>query len=258
MTQRRLALVTGASRGIGRGIAERLAADGYDIATIGSGPESRAADCFSTVADRGGRTLYVQGSISDSEARNRLFTQVAEKFGRLDLLVNNAGIAPRVRADILEETEESLNEVLDINLKGTFLMCRDAARIMVANRAEHPDIRPVLINISSVSAYTSSTSRGSYCVSKAGIAMVTRLFADRLAEYGIPVFEVRPGIIRTDMTAAVVEKYDRLIRDGLTPIARWGTPEDIASAVSVLASGDLTFCTGQVLDIDGGFHIRRL
>ncbi|MBP7402935.1 MAG: 3-ketoacyl-ACP reductase [Clostridia bacterium] len=258
MAHGKTALVTGASRGIGRGIAERLAQDGFDIATIGSGPESAAEACFDAVRAAGGDTLYVRGSIADADDRARLFSEVIGRFGRLDLLVNNAGIAPRRRGDLLEVTSESLDEVLGVNLKGTFFMCQAAAAAMLAGLGSVPDYRPAIVNISSVSAYASSTSRGEYCISKAGIAMVTKLFADRLAADGIPVYEIRPGIIRTDMTAAVRDKYDRMIAEGLTPIPRWGTPEDIAAAVSVLAAGSLTFCTGQVLDIDGGFHIRRL
>ncbi len=258
MAHGKTALVSGASRGIGRGIAERLARDGYNIATIGSGPDSAADGCFATVAAAGGDTLYVRGSIADADARRTLFDRVTERFGRLDLLVNNAGIAPKRRGDLLDVTEESMDDVLSVNLKGTFFMCQAAAAIMLAGMGTIPDYRPAIVNISSVSAYTASVSRGEYCISKAGVAMVTQLFADRLAAGGIPVYEVRPGVIRTDMTAAVQDKYDRLIADGLTPIPRWGTPDDIAAAVSVLASGSLTFCTGQVLDIDGGFHIRRL
>ena len=258
MAHGKTALVSGASRGIGRGIAERLAKEGFNIATIGSGPPEAAGDCFGAARMSGADTLYVRGSIADSADRSRLFAQVMERFGRLDLLVNNAGIAPRKRGDLLEVTEDSLDEVLAVNLKGTFFMCQAAASLMSDSVGRWPGYRPAIINISSVSAYTSSTSRGEYCISKAGVAMVTALFADRLAAAGIPVYEIRPGVIRTDMTSAVQEKYDRLIADGLTPMPRWGTPEDIASAASVLASGTLTFCTGQVLDIDGGFHIRRL
>lgn len=258
MAHGKTALVSGASRGIGRGIAERLARDGFDIVTIGSSPSGSAADCFAAVSAAGGDTLYVQGSIADAADRHLLYERTIERFGRLDLLVNNAGIAPRRRGDLLEVTGESLDEVLDINLKGTFFMCQAAAVVMQAGLGNLRDYRPAIINISSVSAYTASTSRGEYCISKAGIAMVTALFADRLGAAGIPVYEIRPGVIRTDMTAGVQEKYDRLIAGGLTPIPRWGTPEDLAAAVSVLASGTLTFCTGQVLDIDGGFHIRRL
>ncbi len=252
------ALVSGASRGIGRGIAERLAREGYHIATIGFSPPEAASDLTQAVREAGGEVLYVRGSIADANDRERLFAETMDRFGRLDLLVNNAGMAPRQRGDLLDVTQESLDEVMAVNLKGTFFMCQSAARLMLAAIGSTPAYRPSIINISSVSAYTSSTSRGEYCLSKAGVAMATMLFADRLAADGIPVYEIRPGVIRTDMTAVVQEKYDRLIAAGLTPIPRWGTPEDIAAAVSVLASGALTFCTGQVLDIDGGFHIRRL
>ncbi len=258
MTQRKTALISGASRGIGRGIAERLAGEGYQIATIGFSPPSAASELTRTVEALGGEVLYVRGSIADADDRERLFAATRERFGRLDLLVNNAGIAPRQRGDLLDVSPESLDEVLDVNLKGTFFMSQTAARWMLETMGTTPDHRPAIINISSVSAYTSSTSRGEYCLSKAGVAMTTMLFADRLAAEGIPVYEIRPGVIRTDMTAVVQEKYDQLIEAGLTPIPRWGTPADIAAAVSVLASGALTFCTGQVLDIDGGFHIRRL
>jgi NAD(P)-dependent dehydrogenase (short-subunit alcohol dehydrogenase family) len=183
---------------------------------------------------------------------------VRARFGRLDVLVNNAGVAPRVRADLLETGEESLDFVLGVNLRGTFFLTQAAARWMVAQRETVAGHRPCIVNISSMSAYTSSVNRGEYCLSKAGVSMVTSLFADRLAEYRIPVHEIRPGIIRTDMTAKVEEKYDRLIAGGLLPIARWGTPEDVADAVAVLVSGQLSYSTGQILDVDGGFHIRRI
>jgi 3-oxoacyl-[acyl-carrier protein] reductase len=181
-----------------------------------------------------------------------------ENFGRIDVLINNAGVAPKTRMDLLETTEESMDHVLGINLKGTFFLTQLVANVMTRQLERDPDSRPKIINISSVSAYTSSVNRGEYCISKAGLSMVTSLFADRLAEYGILVYEIRPGIIKTDMTAAVQEKYDRLIEQGLTPVKRWGVPQDIADAVSVLCSGKLGFSTGEVLNVDGGFHLRRL
>ena len=186
--------------------------------------------------------------------------QFACRFtGRVDLLVNNAGVACEKRLDILETTEESFDRLLRINTKGTFFMCRLFARHMIEQKQKDAEYVPRIVNISSVSAYTSSVSRGEYCISKAGISMVTKLFADRLAEYGIPVFEVRPGIIATDMTECVKEKYDRMIsEEGITPIRRWGTPEDVANCVLAAASGLLDFGTGTVLNADGGFHIRRL
>ena len=182
-----------------------------------------------------------------------------ERYGRLDLLVNNAGVAPLQRVDLLEMTEESFDRVLGINLKGTMFMCQAAARAMLAGKAQGlPDYQPRIVNIGSISAYTSSTSRGEYCISKAGVGMVTMLFADRLAHEGIPVFEVRPGIIDTDMTKVVHDKYDRLIADGLLPVRRFGKPEDVAKMVLACASGLLDYAAGQVLDADGGFALRRL
>ena len=182
-----------------------------------------------------------------------------ERYGRLDLHVNNAGVAPNVRLDILETTEESFDRLMRINLKGTFFMCQTVARAMIALQQKGiAGYHPRIVNIASMSSYTSSTNRGEYCISKAGISMVTKLFADKLAEYGIGVFEVRPGIIMTDMTKTVTEKYQKLIDEGVTPIKRFGQPEDVANCVLAAASGLLDFATGQVLNADGGFHIRRL
>ena len=179
-------------------------------------------------------------------------------FDRLDLLVNNAGVAPLNRVDLLEADEDSYDRVMAINLKGPYFLTQRVANWMIEQRKTHPERTPRIINISSVSAYASSPARGEYCLSKAGLSMMTRLYADRLAEFGVGVFEIRPGIIRTDMTGAVRGKYDALIAAGLTPIRRWGTPEDVAEAVCAVAEGRLDFSTGQVLDIDGGFHLRRL
>jgi NAD(P)-dependent dehydrogenase (short-subunit alcohol dehydrogenase family) len=174
------------------------------------------------------------------------------------MLVNNAGIAPPKRVDILEATEQSFDRVMEVNLKGPYFLTQLAANWMVRQKTDHPERSFRIVNISSISAYTSSTSRGEYCLSKAGVAMMTKLYADRLAEYGIGVFEIRPGIIATDMTSPVKEKYDKLISDGLTPIKRWGQPEDVAKAIRAIAQGLFDFSTGQVLDVDGGFHLRRL
>lgn len=257
---RPVALVTGAARGIGRAIALRLLRDGFDVAVLDVRDPQEMTDGMHVLASEAGQgaVQYVQADISRTEDRADALAAVRRRFGRLDVLVNNAGVAPRVRADLLETGEESLDFVLGVNLRGTFFLTQAAARWMVERLDAGEPLRPAIVNIASISSYVSSVNRGEYCISKAGVSMVTALFADRLAEYGIPVHEVRPGIIRTDMTAKVEEKYDRLIREGLLPIARWGTPDDVADAVSVLVSGRLAYSTGQVVDVDGGFHIRRI
>ena len=247
----KVAIVTGSTRGIGRGIAEALSREGYQVVYSGTRAEPNV--------ELPEGAVYIGCNIAESSQRAAVFDDVMRRFGRLDVLVNNAGMAPRVRRDILETTEESFDEVLGVNLKGTFFMCQAAANIMLELKNKGlEDYRPRIINIGSMSAYTSSTSRGEYCVSKAGVGMVTLLFADRLAEAGIPVFEIRPGIIDTDMTKIVHEKYENLISGGLTPIKRFGQPKDVANMVVACCSGLLDFTTGQTLDADGGFHIRRL
>ena len=244
----KIAVVTGARRGIGLGIASLLEQNGYTVVYSAASPTME------------GDQLYFPCDISRAEDRAALADFVLSRFGRIDLLVNNAGVACRERLDVLETTEESFDRLMEINAKGTFFMCQLFANRMIECQSKGlEDYHPRIVNISSVSAYTSSTSRGEYCISKAAIAMTTQLFADRLAAFGIPVFEVRPGIIETDMTSCVHEKYDKLIlEDGITPIARWGTPEDVAKCVLAAASGMLDFGTGTVLNADGGFHIRRL
>ena len=234
------ALVTGAASGIGRAVAERFLQEGYRV--IGM---SRRPQCPITHEN----FIYISGDIGSANDRQR-FVDAAP---RIDALVNVAGIAPRVRRDLLEMTEESYDEVMSINTKGTLFLTQ-----LCANKMLQTGIYGSICNISSLSAYTSSTSRGEYCISKAGVSMITRLFADRLAEYGIPVNEVRPGIIATEMTDKVKAKYDTLIGQGLLPISRWGMPEDAAAAVWTLCSGALPYVTGQVVNVDGGFHIRRL
>ena len=190
--------------------------------------------------------------------RIRLIEEVKSKYGRLDLLVNNAGVAPKQRLDILEATEESFERLISINLKGPYFLTQLAANWMIEQMNAYEGRNPKIINISSISAFTSSPSRGEYCISKAGISMMTKLYADRLADYGIQVFEIQPGVIETDMTRGVKEKYDRLIEEGMTPIKRWGYPEDIAKAVAAIATGAFPFSTGEVIHVDGGFHLRRL
>ena len=245
------ALVTGSSRGIGRAIADLLHDNGYTVIYTGTRAE-RPADL---PEDR----VYLPLNIADGAQRQAAIDTVTARFGRLDVLVNNAGVAPLERRDILEMTEESFDRVLGINLKGTLFMCQAAAKAMMAGKEQlGEDYHPRIVNIGSMSAYTSSTSRGEYCISKAGIGMVTKLFADRLAEEGIPVFEVRPGIIDTDMTHVVHGKYQKMIEDGLLPIKRFGQPEDVAKMVLACCSGLLDYSVGQVLDADGGFALRRL
>lgn len=254
------AIVTGAARGIGNAIAVRLAEDGYAICIVDVFEEDKAAANIDKVKGKKQPVLYIKGDISSSESRKDIVKIVMNRFGRIDVLVNNAGVAPKIRMDMLETTEESMDYVLNINLKGTFFMTQQVANAMidVIKGGNVEGYQPKIVNISSMSAYTSSVNRSEYCISKAGVSMVTTLFADRLAEFGINVYEVRPGIIMTDMTAVVKEKYDKLIEEGLLPLKHWGYPEDVANAVLVLCSGKLAYCTGNVINVDGGFHIRRL
>lgn len=260
MLDKRVAIVTGASRGIGNAIAAQLAEDGYAICIVDVFDENNVTENINKIKEKGQPVLYLKGDISSAESRKEVVDKVMEQFGRIDVLVNNAGVAPKVRMDMLETTEESMDFVLNINLKGTFFITQLVANTMIKllKSGGIADYQPKIVNISSLSAYTSSVNRPEYCISKAGVSMITTLFADRLAEYGINVYEIRPGIIRTPMTEVVKDKYDKLIGDGLLPIKRWGYPEDIANAVSVLCSGKLAYSTGEVINVDGGFHIRRL
>lgn len=266
-TENRAALVTGASRGIGRGIALELArAGGYDLAINYAANEEAArqtaAECLD-VARQAGHTVraeVVQSDVSIGVDRLRLIDFVRDTFARLDLLVNNAGVAPTVRADILEAGEASFNRMVEINLKGPYFLTQLAARYMIEQLGGHaapPGARNV-VTVTSISAYTASVNRGDYCIVKAGLAMHTQLWAARLAEFGIGVFEIQPGIIQTDMTAPVRERYDRLFGEGLTPFPRWGTPADVGKAVAAVATGHFPYSTGMVLDVDGGFRLRRL
>lgn len=263
-----VALITGASRGIGRGIALELAKLGFDLVVNYAGNEEAARvtakDCVSTanVAGKTIRAEICQADISLTTDRHKLIDFTRSTFGRLDLLVNNAGVAPNVRADILEAGEESFDRLMNINVKGPYFLTQLAAKWMIEQTTSslitHHASLPKIITISSISAYTASTNRGDYCIAKAALSMLTPLFAVRLAEHGINVYEIRPGVIATDMTGPVKEKYDKLIADGLTPIQRWGTPEDIGRAVAAIAQDLLPFSTGEVLNVDGGFHLRRL
>lgn len=241
-------IISGCTRGIGAACVKKFLNAGYCVTGMGKSASSEL---------KSENFHYVSGDLSSSEDRQKLVASATEKFGQIDVLVNVAGVAPLERRDILDMTEESYDRVMNINTKGTLFLTQAVAREMIKN-PEVNGIRGYICNISSLSAYTSSTSRGEYCISKAGVSMVTKLFADRLSEYGIPVNEVRPGIIATDMTSKVKEKYDNLIGGGLLPIARWGEPEDIADAVFALTTGALPYVTGQSLDVDGGFHMRRL
>ena len=255
---KRVALITGGTRGIGLGIAECLADSGFDVAINGVRNATQVADVVDALEKRGAAILYCQGNVADAADRQAMIDAIRDRFGRLDVLVNNAGVAPDVRADILDATEESFDRLIAINLKGPYFLTQLAARWMVDEHKADASFRGVIVNISSVSATEASINRGDYCISKAGIAMATQLWAHRLAEHAIAVYEVRPGIITTDMTAAVKEKYDKLMAEGLTVENRWGEPHDIGRAVAVLARGELTYATGNVLNIDGGLTLRRL
>jgi 3-oxoacyl-[acyl-carrier protein] reductase len=255
----RAALVTGASRGIGRGIALALAAEGFDVVVNYAGNRAAAEATAAQIAASGAKPHVVRADISDPGDRSRLVDEAYAAFGRLDLLVNNAGVAPEVRADILEASEESFDRLMAINLKGPYFLTQLVARRMIEQVGAGTVEAPSIITISSMSAYTASVNRGDYCLTKAGLGMLTKLYAARLAEHGINVYEIRPGIVATDMTATVLDKYNRMIfEDGVTPIRKWGRPEDVAKAVLAVAKGLLPFSTGQVIDVDGGFHLRTL
>ena len=247
------ALVTGGSRGIGLASALELGRAGYAVAIMATKAEDAYPQSAARLREAGIAYSWHAGSIADSADRLRVVEEVMARHGRIDVLVNNAGVAPKERNDLLQMTEASFDYVVGTNTKGNMFMTQAVARKMVETKTPG-----VIVNISSCSAEVSSVNRGEYCVSKAGLSMMTSLFAVRLAEYGIPVYEIRPGIIRTDMTAKVSEKYDKLISEGITPIRRWGTPADIAQAVYMLSQGLLPFSTGEVINVDGGFHLQRL
>lgn len=257
--KRPIALVTGAGRGIGRGIAQELGRLGHNVAINYAGREDAARECLDLVRQAGGDGFTVQADVSSASDRERLLQTTLDKYGRVDLLVNNAGVAPDVRADLLDAGEESFERMIRINLQGPYFLSQIVARQMIAQAERFVDEpRGQIVNITSISVYTASTNRGDYCVAKAGLAMMTRLFAARLAPHGIGVYEVRPGVIATDMTGGVKEKYDALIEQGAWPIKRWGTPEDVGRAVAAIARGDFPFSTGEAINVDGGFHLRTL
>jgi NAD(P)-dependent dehydrogenase (short-subunit alcohol dehydrogenase family) len=254
----KVALVTGGSRGIGLGIVTQLAQQGFNIAINGVRPVEGVTDVLASIKALGVEVIYCQGNVALSADRAKILQEVKDHFGQLNLLVNNAGIAPRERRDVLSTSETSFDEVLDTNLKSCYFLTQAAANWMIEQKAAQPDFSASIINISSISATVASVNRGEYCVSKAGISMVTQLFAVRLGEYNIPVYEVRPGVIATDMTAGVKEKYDNLIGGGLCVQPRWGTPEDVGKAVGALAAGGFPYSTGQVFMVDGGLTLSRL
>jgi 3-oxoacyl-[acyl-carrier protein] reductase len=254
----RVAFVTGGSRGIGKAIALTLAEARLDVVINFACHVEAAGQTRDEAAQNGVQAELLQADIGQTNSHAGILEFLKKRFGRLDVLVNNAGVAPNVREDLLEASEESFDRLMNINLRGPYFLTQRLARWMIELRGQIENYSPAIINVSSISAYTSSPNRGDYCLSKAGIAMMTQLYADRLAEHGIPVFEIRPGIIETDMTAAVKEKYDRLIAGGLTPIKRWGQAQDVAKAVAAIVQGYFPFSTGEVINVDGGFHLRRL
>lgn len=256
---KKTALVTGGSRGIGYGVALALAKEGWNLVINGMRPEEGVTEPLESLRAEGVEVAYARGDIGSAEGRNAIL-EVARKAagGSLNLLVNNAGVAPKQRLDILETTEESYDFVVDTNLKGAFFLTQAVANDMVAAKKEDESFSGSIVNVSSISATVISVNRGEYCIAKAGLSMVTSLFAARLGEFGIPVYEVRPGVTKTDMTSGVTDKYDKLIEDGLCVTKRWGFPDDIGKAVSSLARGDFPYSTGQVIMIDGGLTLPRL
>jgi NAD(P)-dependent dehydrogenase (short-subunit alcohol dehydrogenase family) len=253
------ALITGAGRGIGFGITEKLAAEGFNVVICDIWPAEDVEPKIKELeAKYGVGGLYCQCDVTDAEGRKKMLDAIVERFGALNVLVNNAGVAPKVRADILDATEESFDRVMTINLKGPYFLTQLIANHMIEMKKKDPEFTGCVINTGSVSAEVASVSRGEYCLSKAAVGMATKLWAVCLAEYDIPVYEIRPGVIKTDMTATVTEKYNKLISEGLTLLKRWGYPDDIARAAAMLARGDLAYSTGQVINVDGGMQIGRL
>lgn len=255
---RPVALVTGGTRGIGRGCAEALAREGYDLAVCGLRPQEEVADALAALRAAGAVALYVQADIGEDDAADRLLAAVRSRFGSLDVLVNNAGVAPRDRADILEASRESFDRLMRINLRGPYFLTQAVARFMLAQGPAEAGRRRSIVFVTSVSASAVSIDRGDYCISKAGLSMAGQLWAARLADHGIMVYEVRPGIVRTDMTAGVTAKYDALFAQGLALQKRWGTPEEVGRAVAMLARGDLPYSMGQVISVDGGMTVQKL
>ena len=255
---KKVALITGGSRGIGLGIATEMAASGFNLAINGVRDEGEVDDVLNKLRELGSTVVYIRANVAIKKDRDVMLEKVGERFGQLNVLVNNAGIAPRVRADILEASEESFDEVLNTNLKGPYFLTQSAANWMIKQKQSDQSFECCIVNVSSISATVASVNRGEYCISKAGVSMATQLFAVRLGEYNIPVYEVRPGVIDTDMTSAVRGKYDELISKGLTVQKRWGFPRDVGKVVNSLAQGHFAYSTGQVIMVDGGLTISRL
>lgn len=256
--EKKVAIITGASRGIGHAIAGNMLRDGYIACIMDLRAEEDAKEQLDILRKRG-EVYYHQGSTTSEADREAFVAEIMKRYGRIDVLVNNAGVAPRVRQDLLDASEESFDFVVGVNVKGTMFLTRVVAREMLKQPVKDNGVRAVVVNISSFSAFVSSPNRPEYCISKAGVSMLTRLFADRLAGDGIYVYEVQPGVIQTDMTSAVREKYDRLLKGTEFPIHRWGKPEDVANAVSLLTEGGLTYTTGQVIHVDGGYmNVRTI
>lgn len=255
-----VAFVTGGTRGIGLGIAHCLAKEGWQLAICGMRPEEQVADVLASFRAQGVDVAYYQADVSRRDQRAAMLDAIRGHYGSLRVLVNNAGVAPTKRKDLLEATEDSFERVLRINLQGPYFLTQEVANWMLEQREAHAEFQGCIINITSISATMASVNRGEYCISKAGLSMATKLWAVRLAEFGIPVYEVQPGITQTDMTAApaVQAKYDTLIAEGLTLQPRWGTPYDVGKAVAMLVRGDLPYSTGQVISVDGGMRIARL
>ena len=254
---KKTAIITGSSRGIGFAIARQLGLDGNRIVMVATGAQEKNQTALDELEALDVECMYVQANIGSHEDRLKIVRETVEKFERIDILVNNAGVAPLVRADLLDMTEESFDRVISVNTKGTMFLTQAVAKQMISQEPVDGR-RGIIVNVSSCSAAVSSVSRGEYCISKAGVSMLTTLYADRLAAEGILVHEVRPGVIATDMTSTVTEKYDQLIQDGTFPIARWGKPEDVANVVSAFCSDKFQYTTGNYIDVDGGFHISRL
>jgi NAD(P)-dependent dehydrogenase (short-subunit alcohol dehydrogenase family) len=254
----KIAFITGGTRGIGFGIAVALGKAGFDLALNGMRKEDEVVDALEEVRKLGVNVAYFQGNIAVREDRQAMFDKILSHFGAVNVLVNNAGIAPRERADILHAKEEIWDEVMEINLKGPYFLTQLFASYFVEMKLKNPLFDATIINVSSISAFVASVNRGEYCISKAGIAMATKLWATRLGEYDIPVYEIQPGIIKTDMTAGVVEKYDKLFQEGISLQRRWGLPDDVGKVAAMLAQGHLPYATGQVIKVDGGLNIQRL
>jgi NAD(P)-dependent dehydrogenase (short-subunit alcohol dehydrogenase family) len=258
MVMKKVALITGGSRGIGFGIALQLAQNGFDLAVNGMRSATDVEDAISQLKNFGNDVIYCRGNIASSSDRENIIHEVKQYYNKLHVLINNAGVAPKERKDILEATEESFDDVLSTNLKGSYFLMQKAANWMITQKKNDDTFNGCIINVSSISATVASVNRGEYCISKAGLGMATQLFAARLGEFNIPVYEVRPGIIYTDMTAGVKEKYDKLIEEGLCVQKRWGMPEDVGKVVASLANGNFMYSTGQVIMVDGGMTIPRL